>query len=431
MGLTKRGGKCKVVLQKENRGWQPMYKGENEEKIIILPNSSQERKKRWTDFKWSTSSAIVGAVSASLIIAIISWFFGIFSLPGDVKTLQSDIDTVKTNTIPSLEHDISDLKNDISTDQTELSTDIRQLGGRIDTLYLLLVKSLDLEASKEYSTQIATGMGNRDSILQDRGPTIVHVVAHTSDGTEYTTTELSDLKLLLPYKDGSKNGYFYGQFNENNHWDGNCVVNIYNHGKLELITDAEYNDGKVLNCRQVFPDFTTNGRPIWVISDRVVENGVSHGETWHYFRNEDFFQISEPQNVEEKDILTVDRFKEFLNADVEGYYYGTTSKGKFNDTSGDAYMIKYFENGLIRTLYVGAFENGLFNDISGNAWMIGKNTDSQAAYSYYMGPFEDGEYTGNKSCWREPLSQQEIDEIITNSKIGFNEELLRWHFPNI
>ena len=128
-----------------------------------------------------------------------------------------------------------------------------------------------------------------------------------------------------------------------------------------MITDAEYVDGKVVSCKQIFSDYTSgNSEPIWVVSNRTVKQGISYGETWHFFREGDFTEISEPENVSATEILSAETFKEKITTNIEGYYKGTISDGWFNDTTGSAYMIKYFRNGMIKTLYVGDFRNGVF-----------------------------------------------------------------------
>lgn len=419
----------------------------NDGKIIRFPKFTGDRgsKKRWADFKWNTSSAIVGAVVASLILTLLAAIGGFFKLPGRVEEAEDGIHNITETTIPNLKGDLNEQIEGINEDitgineelleiQDDLKDSVEHLDSRLDNLYSVLFKNLNLKASEEYTKQLAAGMGSKDSMPQDTAPTIAHVVACTDDGTEYTSDELADINLVLPYRDGEKNGYFYGRFNENNHWDGNCIVNIYQQGKLELITDANYEDGRLRYCRQVFPDTTTNGQPIWVISNRIVEGNTSHGETWHFFRNDDFFEIQEPKSVGANDIISVDQFNESLHSGhsgVEGYYSGIVSDGKFNDTSGKAYMIKYFEDGLIRTLYVGAFKDGLFHDESGNAWMIGKVKNTQESYAYYKGPFRNGQYTGGTACWKDPISQSEIDKIMEESGIIIDNRFLIWHHPNV
>lgn len=74
-------------------------------------------------------------------------------------------------------------------------------------------------------------------------------------------------------------------------------------------------------------------------------------------------------------------------------------------------MVKYFPDGLVRTLYVGAFVNGQFEDQSGNAWMIGKNKPEES-YSYYKGPFKNGNPVKDIKYWQYNLTVEEINAIL-------------------
>ena len=113
----------------------------------------------------------------------------------------------------------------------------------------------------------------------------------------------------------------------------------------------------------------------------------STGETYRYFRSDDYTKSFSLDNVEPHDILNVDEFSAQITSTLEGYYCGEISDGQYNDDSGDAYFVKFFEDGTVRTLYVGNFKDGQFNDQTGNAWMIGK-LEIGALYSFYQGPLK-------------------------------------------
>ena len=283
-------------------------------------------KNRWIDFKFNTLSAVIGAVIASVLFLFLS---NIFTIPERVEKLDEAVGDIRTNELPGLK---TELEGDISGVQTNLNNaiqgvkdDIRAtndnvagLGQRIDSLVSLFMGDLRLKPTEEYVEQIVSGLGQKASFDLDSGPIFLTAVAYSASGTEYTTNQLAELKLLLPYEDDGAEGVFYGSFSENNRWDGNCIVNLYKDGKLVLITDAVYDDGKVLSCKQAFPDVTTGERlddgtvlkqDIWVVSDRVIENGVSRGETWHYFRDGDFKQQFDADEVTFEDIISVDDFE--------------------------------------------------------------------------------------------------------------------------
>lgn len=406
------------------------------------PKNDDEKKHRINLNFNAIVEGVIITLLATLILAILSEISNIHLMKKDIDDIKGTIKTMTEEAIPNVK---SELTAEIQKNTEETDKDIRDIQANISTieqstneLRQLVYSNLNLHATPIYSQQVSIFLGQKNSFDDDNGEVLIErSVAYSSSGAEFTSQQLRDVPLLLPYNDETSNGYFYGQINEYNHWDGNCVVNTYKNGKLSLITDAEYDNGKLIKCIQIFPDFTTaskNGdrQAIWVLSNRIVEKDVRHGETWHYFRKDDYETFFEPENVTEETILTADKFIKWLNENnsnsddypIEGYYCGDTSNGYFNDDSGNAYLVKYFRNGFNRTVYVGTFKNGLFEDA--NAWMIGKNDESQTAYAYYEGPFKSGNYTGDRKCWTYNLTQEEIDSIIMSSGIPFKDGVLRW-----
>lgn len=241
---------------------------------------------------------------------------------------------------------------------------------------------------------------------------------------EYTAAEVAEQPLLLPYTENGNEVYFYGQLDSAGNWDGRCIVNIYDGNVLQLITDAMYDGGTLLSCKQAFPDTVTSGEDVWVISERKVEDGFSTGETYRYFRSDDYTKSFSLDNVEPDDILNVDEFSAQITSTLEGYYCGEISDGQYNDDSGDAYFVKFFQDGTVRTLYVGNFKDGQFNDQTGTAWMIGK-LEIGASYSFYQGPFKNSVSSRDSCYWEEPISTDRIQEIL--KEFGFTSAVnLNW-----
>lgn len=244
---------------------------------------------------------------------------------------------------------------------------------------------------------------------------------------EYTLDQLMEQKVLLYYTDDGEDVFFYGQFDDEGYYTGECTTNIYENGDLKLITSANYSRGEMLSFVKVFPTTTKGGVDVWAISDRVVDKEYSNGETWYYVHNFPYQQNFDSNNVIESDIISAQEFLSNCDAVLEGYYCGNTSGGQFNDDTGTACLVKYFEDGTVRTLYVGKIKNGDFEDTSGNAWMIGKKDINQANYSYYKGPFINGKSSENPQYWTESVSQDWIDEYLQD--MTFNCNLL-WSLPD-
>ena len=257
------------------------------------------------------------------------------------------------------------------------------------------------------------------------------------NGEEYTLSQLIDRKLLIPYLDNEKEILFYGQYNKNNNWDDVCVFNIYGYNEdvndmvLENILEAEYDDGILTSYKKLIRSTTARGVDIWSIFDgRMIyeenKENYARGEIWNYYRVNEYLQEFDLNNPEVENIIYIDDFKDKLEkfSFVEGYYCGNISNGYYNDDTGEAYTVKYSENGIVRTVYVGKFKNGLPNDQSGNAWQIVfDNSNNINKYFYYKGSFKNNQRQGKVSS-DNYVTQDEIDELIKG--ITFNCQL-NWY----
>lgn len=252
------------------------------------------------------------------------------------------------------------------------------------------------------------------------------VIAIDSEtGQEYTAEELTDQKILLSYKTDNKEYYFYGQYNENNQWDGNCITNVYEGNNLISIMDAEYQNGEVKEYRQAIRISVSSGE-VWAISDRenkidnITKQLYTTGETWNYFYNNcEYIKAFDIDNVSNKDIIIVSDFKDYIieRTSLEGYYKGRTSDGLYNDETGTAYMVRYFKDGTIRLLYVGNFIDGFPYDISNNAWSIAYSDDG-GYYVHNTQGFKKGNAIIRST---NPIDINEINNII--SGYNFNCDL--------
>ena len=236
----------------------------------------------------------------------------------------------------------------------------------------------------------------------------------------YCAKDLSDEKILVKYRNGNQENYFYGQYNSNNQWDGNCIINVYENNNLKLVMEAEYNNGTLLKYQQVDKYTTKSGVNVWNISNRTINNNYTSGENWYYFRGENEYEREfNGEEVTPDDILTIQSF--LANIDsytwLEGYYSGQTSNGNFNDETECACMVKYFDDYTIRTLYVGNFKNGDFYSGTNNSWYITK--EKNTSYMYYKGGFENGNPTRSKGyVFENPISQTRIDEILIENEFN-------------
>lgn len=371
---------------------------------------------------WKWVERIVGIVTIlGCLVAVVCY---INTLRNDIDYLTDKIDAQNTQ-ISSLESSLREEIHQVSQDMDSFSDDMSSVK---EIITALSVKVFDYRPTVFFASAITSTYDGVDAPYSSESPQISamsYVVYSASNPErEYTAAEVAEQPLLLPYTENGNEVYFYGQLDSAGNWDGRCIVNIYDGNVLQLITDAMYDGGTLLSCKQAFPDTVTSGEDVWVISERKVEDGFSTGETYRYFRSDDYAKSFSLDNVEPDDILNVDEFSAQITSTLEGYYCGEISDGQYNDDSGDAYFVKFFEDGTVRTLYVGNFKDGQFNDQTGNAWMVGK-LEIGASYSFYQGPFKNSVSSKDPHYWEEPISTDRIQEIL--KEFGFTSAVnLNW-----
>ncbi|WP_298024630.1 hypothetical protein [uncultured Dysosmobacter sp.] len=404
-----------------------MAKKKNIEKTIPFPDSNSQNEERHADSKRRLEGIAIGVIGTLVVGAAALLWFNAAKLPVRMDNLEKRAD-ITDNRIEAVESNLNSKMDEMKED---LQDDISGIQNDINRLENLILPFLELRPSAETAQQISYTYGGIDEINRDGKLSFLStsIVAYSGHGAEFTTEQLADLKLLLPYREGNQEVFFYGQFDENDCWDGDCLVNIYEDGKLALITDAVYENGKLLTFKQAFPDTTTGGQKVWTFSERTSEDDFSTGQTWHYFWDGDRKRAFLFDDVTAEDMISADAFLAGLEGGLEGYYCGVNSEGHFNDDTGNAYMVKYFADGTVRTLYSGKFVDGQFDDTSGNAWMIGK-LDMGKPYSYYKGNFKDGNATEGGQHWIYDLPEEDVAAFL--SEIGFQCGCdLVWRLPTI
>lgn len=242
-----------------------------------------------------------------------------------------------------------------------------------------------------------------------------------------TADELKGEKIKLSYLEDAKEIIFYGKFSENNKWDGDCTLNVYLDDKLQIITEAKYEDGKLLEYQQAYMFTTKLGNEVWCISKRECTENGNQGDSWNYYKDGDIEKDFYPGTNEPK-ILTVGYVRERVKNKLEGFYHGLTLNGTYNDNTGEAYLIKFASDGTVRTLYKGNFADGEFAGTSSKpAWMIGRKEEEVGSkYAYYEGEFDTkGEPdTTNSDKWKYGLS---YTDIIKYTSPYFFKCKLEWY----
>ncbi len=150
----------------------------------------------------------------------------------------------------------------------------------------------------------------------------------------YTANDLHDKKILYSYTSDDGEVYFYGQFNQKNHWDGQCTINVYKDNKLRLITDAIYDDGNLVNYKQVLNYDTKAGTDVWSVSERYCVDNYNNGCSWNYYKDFEYEKTFNPSSVVSMSILNVEQFCKNVQTPLEAFFMGTLLTVRIMTTRG-------------------------------------------------------------------------------------------------
>lgn len=305
-----------------------------------------------------------------------------------INMLQEDISEIKEN-YREIGKDI-DMLADMATYDHEIFLQVSSIDMG-EKPYIVLFK--DLYEVKTETIRNEEYLANPSWNEEDSA-----IAVDADSDIVYSPEDLYNTPIITSYLDEGNEVYFYGRFNQNNHWNGKCILNVYNENKLVSIFEGVYDDGELFSYQRVI-----SKDDVWIVNDRIYQGAYNSGETWTYSKTDDFVKEFTLEDVKEKQILTVDRFLKSKGAEMLSYYKGRTSNGLFNDDTGRAYYVSYFKSGeidgtsnekVIKTLYQGCFSNGGFSDKSGDAWYITRESDTK--YMYYEGSFSDRTADNNK-----------------------------------
>lgn len=378
------------------------------------PQSEEKTQKRSIFDKTTIISTVIATILSTTILSIATFTINLVQSPKkEIAEMRNSIDEIRLNCV-KMETNIENLQKDVEKLENKTYASINA-----DDFITKLIPTEELTRSMNDSIKKV----NASMPIYLSAPTwkSSEIIAIDSKGNELTAGELINTKLLLAYENEGQEVFFYGQYNEKNQWNGECVINVYKNNELLLITEAIYEGGIIQTYKQVLPA-KKHEKKIWIISDRKNEGDYNSGESWRYFYEPFIPKSFNLDTVSSSDILMVNSFEEKLNTNLEGYYYGNTSNGLYNDTSENAYLIKYDEQGYISLLYCGNFKDGKFEDNTGNSWYITRNEDTD--YMYFKGKFKDGKPNKDSDYeFQNNLTIENINSYI--SGMEFNVEL-RW-----
>lgn len=355
----------------------------------------------------------------TIVLAIIT---GIVYIVSSITTLNNKYDTYDKK--------FSEFSENTNTKLSELSTDIDEINkyifydGGVKTQLNDINEKLNIPTVESQSDILSyvpkTSKEPNDENLVNSPLTDNTCIGTDTEGNQYIAKDCINKTILLTYTENGNEVYFLGQFNENYNWNGYCVINEYSSdSKLIGISESNFDNGNRIDYKSFYYD----GNNEWIYTNRVCNEDGNDGISVFYNLTYDKIKNFTNTNVRITDILYADKFVENFNPTITAYYKGRTSELKFNDDSGDAYLVKYQDDGIVQALYVGKFEDGELNDDKkDSSWeILFEDSIEGYKYFYWTGIFNHGRRDNdNNICY---ISQDEINDIV--KKYNFECEL-KW-----
>lgn len=319
----------------------------------------------------------------------------------DIENLKSEVSDMKEN-LEDIKGQINELTSLVKQDH-EIFLDMAS-AKTSESAYI--VKMKDIYEVKTESVH------NEEYLVAPLWDENTVIASDISGDIVYKAEDLYNTPIITSYFEDGKEVYFYGRFNENNHWNGKCLLNVYSGDNLISIFEGMYDDGSLFSYKRVYGENSDK----WTINDRVDQGKYNSGETWVYSKTEEFIKDFTIENVKEKQIITVDNFIASREEKLLSYYKGNTANGLYNDNTGDAYLVKYKEDGDVSILYKGRFKDGDFQDTTGEAWFVSWG-DQNDGYYHYKGKFNNGKHGKAPTPWK-PMTQEQINDVVNPERFN-------------
>lgn len=359
---------------------------------------------------------VIGGIIMSLYERVVLYTSTYRDIPKQLIEIQSSVGDL-SDAIPQMLTAIEELQTIHANSGDVIRKDLSNI-----SIAAISVKSDGVLAeyirSQEFTNKMDINLGEPSWAPEQ-------VVAIGSDGTEYKAYEIYNTRVIFSYMENGQDIIFSGQINENNNWDGRCIINVYDNDKFVIATEANYDDGKRIYYEQLFCEDNE-----WIYSERYTYEETNIGDTWKYQKSEDILKSIDLFEPDENDLIVPKEFIIPLGQKKTGHYHGNTSNGDYNDDTGEAYYISYDDSGYARTIYKGRFVDGVFEDSTGKAWYITResriNTDMN--YQYYKGEFQFGhpvseKERGESSIFDEKITLEEANRIVIGEEF-YNE--IKW-----
>ena len=303
------------------------------------------------------------------------------------------------------------------------SEDVSNLSDRVEDLEKINEQYTNYENIKNFYPNINIEVNTYDNTVSYADTPIEiteQLILYDIKGVAYVSADLIGQIVLLCYEEGGKEVYFLGKYNENYHWDGYCVTNVYNEdGTLFGICESEFVDGKRINYKSFYQD-----NDVFIYSDRECDGDLNSGITKHYRYVSEETKEFTSSTVRSTDIQYVNNYIRTNSVNnIKQIYIGTTDSKYYQDESGDAVVVSFDEDGYVTSLYKGMFVNGKRNDDTFNAYAVEYNSEYGKYYLNENTVFKNGKAV-NKSIV--PMTEEELELIVNRVNLGGYSELLKW-----
>lgn len=397
-------------LEEEIMGCLKLLKDKRKGKIITMPKKKQEDKKQ-NVIQISVGGVITIVVTIALAAIGASW-----KISGNITSLNKDVKSINTK-LNTANSEIKEMKEYLYADGG-VKDQLGELSNNMDSITELLnITAIKANVTtEEYINSNVSVVGNNvsNSTSSFSADTCIGT---DSEGKAYIAKDLIGQTILLTFDQGDKEIYFLGQYNDKYHWDGYCVINTYTDGVLNGVSESNFDDGNRLNYESFY---LSDNQGEWIYTDRDCKEDSNDGISIRYKLDYDKQKNFTLTNARASDIIYVENLASYDNKEVLSYYVGSTSDGVYNDNSGDAYLVRYNEDGFVNVFYKGCFQNGSFDDTNAVEIVFDSSNDR---YFLYQGTFVDGKRTSDDGI--EYVTQNEIDTILKENECPND---LKWYF---
>ena len=400
-----------------------------EKKKDKADNIAQKQENMTRGFGRELLVSIMTAVITSVLFGVIVFVTKLYTLPDRVEAIEK--------TLNDPEHGLSARMVRIETKvgvsgpvavntQEDIEEPVKEDNNIIEQVVATVIS---IKPTKTFQKLVASAAGidrtlTKEEFMEEAGVEEDEPVATSIDGiVEYSASELIDQTVVLAYEDSGYQVFFQGQYNENYHWDGECFINSYKNGLLYAATIAVYDDGIRKEYKQLIADGDE-----WNYTERECDGDINVGDSWIYAKSEDLKQTADFDNPSSDDFYDVEKYKDYIGeGKLLKRYHGNTSGGRFNDDTGNAWLISYDSEGFVKTLYCGGITKGNYDDITGNAWYITRNPDKGLKYAYYKGEFKNGK-SGMDNSNLDYVTKDRIEEYTKGQPY---ESELNWNWEYV